>query len=96
MNKQGLVDAVSKRLNLSKAQAGRVIDALFSAEGIISSELRRGGKVQITGFGNFEARKRAARQGRNPRTGKAINIKASIAPAFRAGKGLKDAMNRKR
>src|SRR6266851_1632780 len=68
---------------------------LFDDKGIIAGELKKGAKVQITGFGNFEARKRAARAGRNPKTGGVIQIKASIAPAFRAGKQLKQVVNKK-
>lgn len=94
MNKGELVDQLAARADLSKAEAGRVVDALFDVEkGIISSVLRNGQKVQITGFGNFEARKRAARTGRNPRTGETIHIAATVNPAFKAGKGLKDALN---
>lgn len=94
MNKGELVDQLAARADLSKAEAGRVVDALFDVEkGIISSVLRNGQKVQITGFGNFEARKRAARTGRNPRTGETIQIAATVNPAFKAGKGLKDALN---
>src|SRR5256885_5168678 len=77
------------RTKMSKADAGRAIEALFDDKGIIAGELKKGAKVQITGVGNFEARKRAARMGRNPKTGSVIQIKASIAPAFRAGKQLK-------
>lgn len=94
MNKQELVEAVAKRLDTSKAQAGEVVDAFFATDGIIAGELKKGGKIQITGFGNFETRKRAAREGRNPQTGKTIKIKAAKVPAFRAGKGLKDLVNR--
>jgi len=72
------------------------VEALFDDKGIIATELKKGSKVQITGFGNFEARKRAARMGRNPKTGSVIQIKASIAPAFRAGKQLKQAVNNKK
>jgi DNA-binding protein HU-beta len=84
------------RTKMSKADAGRTVDALFDDKGIIAGELKRGAKVQITGFGNFEARKRSARVGRNPKTGATIQIKASIAPAFRAGKQLKMAVNNKK
>lgn len=94
MNKQELVEAVAKRLDSSKAQASEVVEAFFATDGILATELKKGGKVQITGFGNFETRKRAAREGRNPRTGKTIKIKASTVPAFRPGKGLKDLVNR--
>ena len=96
MTKQGLVDSVARQLNTSKAKAGRVVDLFFATSGLIATELKKGGKVQISGFGNFEIRRRAARQGRNPRTGKTIAIKPSLAPVFRAGKGLKDLLNRKR
>jgi len=95
VNKSDLVDALASRTKASKAEAGRTIEALFSTGGVIASELKKGGKVQITGFGNFETRKRGARKGRNPRTGKEITIKATTAAVFRAGKGLKDAVNKK-
>lgn len=93
MNKGELVEQLATRTDLSKAHAGRVIDAVFDVEsGLIASALRRGQKVQITGFGSFEPRKRAARTARNPRTGETIMVAASVAPVFRAGKGLKDAV----
>ena len=95
MNKAELTTALAMRTKMSKADAGRTIEALFDDKGIIAAELKKGAKVQITGFGNFEARKRAARTGRNPKTGGVIQIKASIAPAFRAGKQLKMAVNKK-
>lgn len=95
MNKSDLVDALASKTKASKAEAGRTIDALFSPLGIIASTLKKGSAVQITGFGNFLTRKRGARKGRNPRTGKEITIKASTAAVFRAGKGLKDAVNKK-
>jgi DNA-binding protein HU-beta len=93
VNKAELTAALAMRTKMSKAEATRTIEALFDDKGIIAGELKKGAKVQITGFGNFEARKRAARQGRNPKTGSVIQIKASIAPAFRAGKQLKMAVN---
>ncbi len=96
MNKQGLVETVAKRLDCSKAKAAELVDLFFSSGGVIAGELKKGNKVQISGFGNFEARRRAARQGRNPRTGKEITIKASTVPAFRAGKALKDLINKRR
>jgi len=96
VNKSELVDALASKGKMSKAEAGRVTDTLFSPSGIIASELKKGGKVQVTGFGNFETRKRGARKGRNPRTGKEITIKASTTAVFRAGKGLKDAVNKKK
>ena len=95
VNKAELTAALAMRTKMSKADATRTVEALFDDKGIIAVELKKGSKVQITGFGNFEARKRAARQGRNPKTGEMITIKATIAPAFRAGKQLKMAVNRK-
>jgi DNA-binding protein HU-beta len=96
VNKAELTTALAMRTKMSKADATRTIEALFDDKGIIAAELKKGSKVQITGFGNFEARKRAARMGRNPKTGGVIQIKASIAPAFRAGKQLKMAVNNKK
>ncbi|HEY3012790.1 MAG TPA: HU family DNA-binding protein [Gemmatimonadales bacterium] len=96
MNKQELVAAAAKRLGLTKARAGEIAEVFFSPSGIIASELRRGGKVAISGFGSFETRKRAAREWRDPRTGKSSNIKASTVPAFRASRALRDLVNRKR
>jgi len=96
VNKAELTAALAMRTKMSKADAGRTMEALFDDKGIIASELKKGVKVQITGFGNFEARKRAQRQGRNPKTGEMITIKASIAPAFRAGKQLKMAVNNRK
>ena len=93
MNKSELVQQVASRADLSRAEATRVIDALFSVDnGIIAEALRGGDKVQITGFGSFETKKREARKGRNPRTGKEISIAASTSAAFRIGKRLKDAL----
>ena len=96
MNKQDLIGALAKRLGVTRARAAQITEHFFSPDGVIATELRKGGKVAISGFGNFEIRKRAAREGRNPRTGKALTIKASTIPAFRAGKVLKDLVNRKR
>ena len=94
MNKSELTQKLAEATKLSRADAQRAVDALFSVDGgIISRALKSGQKVQITGFGSFEARKRGARTGRNPRTGKEIKIKASTSAAFRAGKGLKDAVS---
>ena len=91
MNKSDLVDSLADKTGITKADASRAVDALFSTDdGIISRALRKGDRVQITGFGTFEARKRKARTGRNPRTGESIKIAASKSPSFRAGKGLKD------
>jgi DNA-binding protein HU-beta len=96
VNKQDLVEALAKRLDTTKAAAAEIVDVMFGTTGLISQELRKGNKVQITGFGNFETRRRAPRRGRDPQTGESINIKASTVPAFRAGKGLKDLLNKKR
>lgn len=96
MNKQDVVEAVAKRLSVTRARAGEITDLFFSGSGIIASELRRGGKIAISGFGNFEIRRRAAREVRNPRTGKLLAIKASLVPAFRPGKALKELVDRKR
>ncbi|HXE58225.1 MAG TPA: HU family DNA-binding protein [Gemmatimonadales bacterium] len=96
MTKRGLIDAVAKRLGLSKTGAAQIVENIFGLEGIIGVELRRGGKVQISGFGSFELRRRAARQTVNPRTGKTMHIKASVVPAFRPGRPLKELVNRRR
>ena len=96
MNKRELVAAVAKQLGLTKAKANEIAELFFAPTGVIASELRRGGKVAISGFGSFEARKRAAREWRDPRTGKAVHIKASMVPAFRASRGLRDQVNKKR
>ncbi len=91
MNKSDLVDALADATGMTKADAGRAVDALFApAGGILAKTLKQGGRVQITGFGTFEAKHRKARTGRNPRTGETIKIAATKTPSFRAGKGLKD------
>ena len=93
MNKSDLVDALASKTGMTKADAARAIDALFSLDGgIIASALKSRTRIQITGFGTFESKHRKARMGRNPRTGQAIQIRATQTPAFRAGKGLKDAI----
>ena len=93
MNKSELIQQLASRADLSRAEAQRAVDALFSVEnGLIAEALRTGDKVQITGFGSFETKQREARKGRNPRTGKEIDIAASTSASFRAGKGLKDAI----
>lgn len=94
MNKTELTDAVASWAGLSKADATRAVETLFGADGLIATELRRGQRVQITGFGTFQARRRGARTGRDPRTGNPISIKAAVVPAFKAGQALKDAMNK--
>ena len=96
MNKRQLVNALADRLGQSKAIAARAIDALFGSDSLIAAELRRGRKVQLSGFGTFEPRRRQARTARNPRTGRTMAIKASLAPAFKAAKGLKDGINKTR
>jgi DNA-binding protein HU-beta len=90
MNKNDLVQAVADEANLSKADAGRAIDAVVSA---IGNTLKQGGSVSLIGFGTFLVRERAARTGRNPRTGEEITIAAAKNPVFKAGKALKDAVN---
>lgn len=90
MNKADLVDVVAGAGDLSKAAAGRTLDAMLTA---ISGALSEGGSVTITGFGTFSVSSRAARVGRNPQTGEEIQIAASKSPKFKAGKALKDAVN---
>jgi len=90
MTKAGLIEAVQKAAGLeTKVQSEKTVEALFDT---ITKTLARGEEVAITGFGTFRVAKRAARMGRNPKTGEAIQIKASIKPKFRAGKGLKEAV----
>jgi DNA-binding protein HU-beta len=97
MNKADMVDALASRANVSKKDARAVLDAIFDPnDGLIANSLRQGERVAVTGFGTFEARERGPRVGRNPRTGKEIKIGASRAPAFKAGKGLKDAIQQGR
>jgi DNA-binding protein HU-beta len=90
VNKAELVEAIAKGADLSKAAAERALD---SAVGAVKQKLRKGGTVTLVGFGTFYVGKRAARSGRNPRTGASIKIKAAKIPKFRAGKALKDALN---
>jgi DNA-binding protein HU-beta len=90
MNKQDLITAVADASELSKADAGRAVDAVVDA---ITAALKAGDTVTLVGFGTFTVRKRAARQGLNPQTREPIKIKASNNPAFKAGKALKDAVN---
>ena len=90
MNKTNLVDAVAQATDTSKADASNAVDAVFDT---ITDALKGGDGVQLIGFGNFSVADRAARQGRNPRTGEAIQIAASKQPKFKAGKALKDAVN---
>jgi DNA-binding protein HU-beta len=90
MNKSDLVSAIADKSGLYKADAARAVDATTSA---ITGALAKGDSVAITGFGSFLVRARAARSGRNPQTGATIQIKASNAPAFKAGKLLKESVN---
>jgi DNA-binding protein HU-beta len=90
MNKGELVEAVAGAAGLSRADATKAVDGVLDA---IQGTLSQGGSVSLVGFGTFTVKARAARMGRNPRTGEAIQIKASNVPGFKAGKGLKDAVN---
>jgi DNA-binding protein HU-beta len=90
MNKADFIGAVAAAAELSKADAGRALDAVIE---VVKKALKKGDSVSLVGFGTFQVRKRAARQGRNPRTGQTIKIKASKIPSFKAGKALKDAVN---
>lgn len=90
MNKSELVDAVALSADISKAAAGRALDATLAS---IAEALQAGDQVSLVGFGTFQVKARAARQGRNPQTGETIQIKASKTPGFKAGKALKDAVN---
>ena len=90
MNKAELVDAMADTADISKAAAGRALEGMVDA---ITAALAKGDQVSIIGFGSFSVRERAARTGRNPQTGKTIQIKASKNAAFKAGKALKDAVN---
>lgn len=89
MNKKDLIKAVAAASELSNKDAEKAINALTAA---VTDALKKGEKVQLVGFGTFEVRERAAKQGRNPRTGEAMEIPASKLPAFRAGQALKDAV----
>jgi DNA-binding protein HU-beta len=90
VNKNDLVGAVADSSELSKADAAKAVDAVFDS---ITSSLQGGGEVRLVGFGTFSVANRKASTGRNPRTGEAIQIPASKQPKFKAGKGLKDAVN---
>lgn len=90
VNKAELIEHIAKQADISKAAATRALEALI---GGVKTTLKKNGSVSIVGFGTFAVTKRAARSGRNPRTGAAIKIKAAKVPKFRAGKGLKDALN---
>ena len=90
MNKTELVAAIAAQAGISKKDAENALKAFID---VTSKELKKGGKVQLVGFGTFEVAKRAAREGRNPQTGATMKIKASKAPKFKAGKALKDYVN---
>ncbi len=90
MNKNDLVADVAERTGLSKADSAKAVDGVFDS---ISDALKGGSEVRLVGFGTFAVTSRAASEGRNPRTGEKINIPASKQPKFKAGKGLKDAVN---
>lgn len=90
MNKAELIEYVARNAKLSKADAGRALEAVTDG---ITQALKKGDSVLIVGFGGFSVTARAAREGRNPRTGEAVQIAASWAPKFTAGKGLKEAIN---
>ena len=90
MNKAELIEAVSDAADLSKSDATKAVDGVVDA---ITNSLKNGDQVTLVGFGSFLVRDRAARTGRNPRTGEAIEIAAAKVPGFKAGKALKDAVN---
>ncbi len=90
MNKQEFISAVASKVNMSNVETARVVNAVLD---VIQEEMRAGNKIILTGFGQFEARVRGARTGINPATGASIKIAACKVPAFKAGKGLKDAVN---
>ena len=90
MNKSEFIEAVAQSADIPKSTASKAVDAMVD---VIGDTLKQGDQVSLVGFGTFLTRKREARQGRNPRTGETINIKASRVPSFKAGKALKDAVN---
>lgn len=90
MTKANLVDYIAEKADLTKADAGRALEAMLEG---VQKGLKKEGKVTLVGFGTFTAKKRAARTGRNPRTGEAVKIAASVVPGFKAGSKLKDALN---
>ena len=89
MTKAELIEAMAEAAGITKAQAGRALEGMLEA---ITEALKRGEQVTLVGFGTFTVRERAARTGRNPQTGETIRIKAARIPAFKAGKGLRDAV----
>ena len=90
MNKTELVAAIAEQAEISKKDAEKAVKAFTD---VVAAELKKGGKVQLVGFGTFEVSERKAREGRNPSTGKTIKIEASKSPKFKAGKALKDTVN---
>ncbi len=90
MNKSEFVDAVAQSADIPKSTAAKAVDAMVD---VVGNALKKGDQVSLVGFGTFLTREREARQGRNPRTGETINIKASRVPSFKAGKALKDTVN---
>ena len=90
MNKTELIAAMAEQAGLSKKDAEKALKALTD---VVADELKKGGQVQLVGFGTFEVSERGAREGRNPQTGKAMKIKASKSPKFKGGKALKDMLN---
>lgn len=90
MNKAELVAAIAEKTELSKKDSEKALKAFID---VVTDELKKGEKIQLVGFGTFEVSERAAREGRNPQTGKSMTIAASKAPKFKAGKALKDVIN---
>ena len=90
MTKQELVEIIAEKAGLTKADATRALDATMEG---IKTGLKKSGKVALVGFGTFEAKKRAARTGHNPRTGETVKIPAKVVPSFKAGSKLKEALN---
>ncbi|MCI9541283.1 MAG: HU family DNA-binding protein [Lachnospiraceae bacterium] len=90
MNKTELIAAIAEKTELSKKDSEKALKAFID---VVTEELKKGEKIQLVGFGTFEVSERAAREGRNPQTGKAMPIPASKAPKFKAGKALKDEVN---
>lgn len=90
MNKSELIDAIAASADLPKTAAGRALDAMIES---ITNALKEGDQVSLIGFGSFQVKDRAARDGRNPKTGEVIRIPAARVPSFKAGKALKDAVN---
>lgn len=91
MNKSELIEAVAENADMSKAAAARAVDAMTEA---VTKALKKGDSVSLVGFGSFNVKSRPARTGRNPQTGAPIKIKAAKVPSFKAGKALKDAVNK--